>query len=689
MNDELRRAISIAQTVYDRNGGPADNTAVVIGALIRAVTILAGERPTLHEEAVNVCKEMRDAAVRAFPQTSSGDDSFSGDLVDVLIEAFVRGTKNGALPTREGVRAILSELALIPIELPSQGQIIQAMRNDIRGWGPERAVEFTRGRIAHFLNAQKVRIADLEQHAATLEGLARQYKTERDHVEETCKIQRERIDVLEKRLTETIVPNQPTLDRDSTLMMLSRARERIASLAAFLNATEVRGNAATIVQGVIDTIIGEPQSSGISGQLDEGLVEQLVDAYAKGCDSTRHGEDFCKNGIRAILAELATMPCELPNGVLLPAGDATGAAHVVLDMMRPILAAKSAVVNVAHARIAELESDRKNLLARIDAAEATSLLPLVQENERLMGALIAIAGPGPRDAAPERAIESAKHNSEIILSMISEAQRDLEAMTKIRVEREALAARVVELEKQLATLNDWAAICGEKTPTVDGKTPGQVDYEGYTAARFGACADNFTPWHRLADDFQRFNEAGAQSVLRVHGRVMAKQAASDALSTLRRRFEFVPQKGDADDGKWVSRADVLNAIDTHCEPPTNAAGATPAHVARDAFLSEFGNIPDAMEVGGAKLEAWGRVALAILNSFGGTSEAMQTAQNEIARLKIHGRFTRHLAAEALGRVQKRLMPTARNEHYNINTRTIQEAFDNELAALESVKPAQQ
>lgn len=119
------------------------------------------------------------------------------------------------------------------------------------------------------------------------------------------------------------------------------------------------------------------------------------------------------------------------------------------------------------------------------------------------------------------------------------------------------------------------------------------------------------------------------------------------------------------------------------------AGATPAHVARDAFLSEFGNIPDAMEVGGAKLEAWGRVALAILNSFGGTSEAMQTAQNEIARLKIHGRFTRHLAAEALGRVQKRLMPTARNEHYNINTRTIQEAFDNELAALESVKPAQQ
>lgn len=304
MNDELRRAISIAQTVHDRNGGPANNTAVAIGALIRAVTILAGERSTSREEAIKV-------------------------------------------------------------------------------YGP--------------------------------------------------------------------------------------------------------------------------QPSGISGQLNEGLVERL--------------------------------------------------AHKFLQPYRE--------------RIAELESDRKNLLTRIDAAEATSLLPLVQENERLMGVLIAIAGPGPRDTAPERAIESAKHNSEIILSMISESQRDLEAMTKIRVERETLAARVVELEKQLATLNDWAAICGGKMPTVDGKTPGQVDYEGYTAARFGACADNFTPWHRLADDFQRFNEAGAQSVLRVHGRVMAKQAASDILR----------------------------------------------------------------------------------------------------------------------RVRDRLMPTARSEHYNINTRTIQEAFDEELAKLSTEPPS--
>jgi len=66
MNDELRRAISIAQTAHDRNDGPADNTAVAIGALIRVVTILAGEQQTSRDEAINVYKETRDAAVRAF-----------------------------------------------------------------------------------------------------------------------------------------------------------------------------------------------------------------------------------------------------------------------------------------------------------------------------------------------------------------------------------------------------------------------------------------------------------------------------------------------------------------------------------------------------------------------------------------------------------------------------------------------
>ena len=170
MNDELRRAISIAQTAHDRNDGPADNTAVAIGALIRAVTILAGAQPTSREEAINVYKETRDAAVRAFGGTSSADGSVSGDLVKGLIETFVRGTKNGVLPTGEGVRAILSELASASIELPSQSQIVQAMRDEIRGWGPEKAVEFTRKRIAHFLAAKNIEIKEAKSEIESLKS---------------------------------------------------------------------------------------------------------------------------------------------------------------------------------------------------------------------------------------------------------------------------------------------------------------------------------------------------------------------------------------------------------------------------------------------------------------------------------------------------------------------------------------
>jgi len=170
MNDELRRAISIAQTAHDRNDGPADATAVSIGALIRAVTILAGEQPTSRDEAINVYKETRDAAIRAFGETSSAEGSVSGDLVKGLIETFVHGTKDGVLSTGEGVRAILSELASASIELPSQSQIVQAMRDEIRGWGPEKAVEFTRKRIAHFLAAKDIEIKEAKSEIESLKS---------------------------------------------------------------------------------------------------------------------------------------------------------------------------------------------------------------------------------------------------------------------------------------------------------------------------------------------------------------------------------------------------------------------------------------------------------------------------------------------------------------------------------------
>lgn len=62
-------------------------------------------------------------------------------------------------------------------------------------------------RVATERTNYKIRISDLEKHSATLECLANQYKSERDHGEETRRIQVQRIIELEKKLTETtIVP---------------------------------------------------------------------------------------------------------------------------------------------------------------------------------------------------------------------------------------------------------------------------------------------------------------------------------------------------------------------------------------------------------------------------------------------------------------------------------------------------
>lgn len=49
--------------------------------------------------------------------------------------------------------------------------------------------------------------------------------------------------------------------------------------------------------------------------------------------------------------------------------------------------------------------------------------------------------------------------------------------------------------------------------TVDGKTPGQVDYEAYSAARLGP-DDHGSRWDHLDERTKQWNEAGAKAVLR-------------------------------------------------------------------------------------------------------------------------------------------------------------------------------
>jgi hypothetical protein len=345
-----------------------------------------------------------------------------------------------------------------------------------------------------------------------------------DDVRRAIDAKKARITELETRLAGAIASKPAaTLDRDSVLMTLSRARDCITSFTAFANATEVRDNAAALVQNAINMILdgSQPaacaavQLSGKSGQFDEGLVEQLVDAYAKGCDSTRHGEDFCKNGIRAILAELATMPCELLEGVLLPAGDATGAAHVVLDMMCPILAAKSAVIDVAHTRIAELEKQLGQALEERDNARGESASRKVHQDE-LEKRLAEATAPFTVDGKTPGQVLRAERSR-----IAANGYDDNEA-----AEHEASAVLRVFMPKPI---------------DVNGKTPGQVNKEAYGQAVMD---------HHESEGVSAWGIA-AQAVLRTHGQALAKQAAVDALGRVRsllaadtpivRHFEIIEQ----------------------------------------------------------------------------------------------------------------------------------------------------
>lgn len=62
---------------------------------------------------------------------------------------------------------------------------------------------------------------------------------------------------------QAVAEREPNLSRDAVLMDLSRTRERILSLAAFANATEVRDRSARFVSEAIDRIAKEGRNIGI------------------------------------------------------------------------------------------------------------------------------------------------------------------------------------------------------------------------------------------------------------------------------------------------------------------------------------------------------------------------------------------------------------------------------------------
>lgn len=103
--------------------------------------------------------------------------------------------------------------------------------------------------------------------------------------------------------------------------------------------------------------------------------------------------------------------------------------------------------------------------------------------------------------------------------------------------------RIAELEKQLATLNDWAVICGGKAPTVGGETPGRAYLEGHkqeyarTMQYKPEDMDDYEAlWRDMPGDDKREMEAGAVNVLRVFGPALTRRAVAEALGRVRDRI---------------------------------------------------------------------------------------------------------------------------------------------------------
>lgn len=209
------------------------------------------------------------------------------------------------------------------------------------------------------------------------------------------------------------------------------------------------------------------------------------------------GECHPDVGLLAVLAELAKVDiAELPNGVILPVGDATGAAHVVLNIVRPILAAKDAEILRQQSVIRVQNRIAEDYVSRgMHEAHVADLKTRIAELEGHRTTLTNLAAQyqGERDHVEE----TCRMHSERVIALVKRieeqddllldyaekqvvAQRYILDLEKRRDELEAhsatnrdgwneAAARAVDLEKRIAELT--------APVVVDGKTPGQVSVE--------------------------------------------------------------------------------------------------------------------------------------------------------------------------------------------------------------------
>jgi len=182
--DELKTAISTARRVHDRSDGPADGTCMILGALIQAVEILASDH-------------LRNAT-KLIETPTSGTYSFPDELVERLERAY---RKTGSPSIAVGIRAILYELAKMPVELPfdstGHGSMLDAIIDAAMIRKPNEsdravhamtkdamyALQMVHECLAPVLAAKDATIAEQAKRNVELEASAKKGWSERDYVQ--------------------------------------------------------------------------------------------------------------------------------------------------------------------------------------------------------------------------------------------------------------------------------------------------------------------------------------------------------------------------------------------------------------------------------------------------------------------------------------------------------------------------
>lgn len=321
--NELKRAIETARTLHSFGTDPPDSNAVILGALIQAVELLAGERVQEPTERPTV--------------------TFDEGLVERLSRAAKNAWEIEADPCVIGwdhiSRAILTELALMPCELPTAKEVCTVWNGFESEFIPEqnanKVLHMLRTRLAPILAAKNTEIARLSQLV-------------QNHIDGHKKFVHDAASSMQAAQTRIAKLESRTCDADRT-----RRRDLFDKLPPLC--AERISQAINQPKGVVLDVLAE-----LSHTIDVTAPSDFIEAWKLA--------PYAHENMRAIAAYNVVQKHVVPPLVAKDKALEEATTRIVeLENERNILSDKllatQGTLDAAHDRIAQLEKDLANVRA--------------------------------------------------------------------------------------------------------------------------------------------------------------------------------------------------------------------------------------------------------------------------------------------------------------------------------------